>query len=84
MNNELENQSKNEIKSRIINQMDKMLEETLEQAPLAIRTIVTMNIGSVKQSINNMSDEQINHFINKAYDMLDYIQFGEDYEHTAS
>ena len=37
-----------------------------------------MNIGSVKQSINDMSDEQVECLIDKAYSILDYIQYGED------
>ena len=50
-----------------------------------VKTVVSMNIGSVKQSISDMTDEQIQTLLYKAYDMLDYIQFGEiENEHTAS
>ena len=78
MNNELNKQSKNEIKSRIINQVEKMTEDMLQTAPLAIRTIISMNIGSVMQSINDMSDEQIDCLIDKAYNILDFIQYGDE------
>ena len=37
-----------------------------------------MNIGSVTQSINDMSDEQIDCLIDKAYSILDYIQYGDE------
>jgi hypothetical protein len=43
-----------------------------------------MNIGSVKQSINDMNDDQVELLIDKAYNILDYIQYGEDVEYTAS
>ena len=78
MNNELNKQSKNEIKSRIINQVEKMTEDMLKEAPLLVQTTIKMNIGSVKQSINDMSDEQIDCLIDKAYTILDFIQYGEE------
>lgn len=41
------------------------------------RTMVTMNLGTVQRSINNMSDEQLENLLDKAYEMLDGVRYGD-------
>lgn len=41
-----------------------------------------MNIGSVTQSIKDMTDDQVEGLIDKAYTILDYIQYGEEFDNV--
>ena len=45
--------------------------------PMMVKTMVQMNIGQVHSSINNMDDEQIDTFLDKAFNMLEYVKYGE-------
>ena len=45
--------------------------------PMMVRSMVQMNIGQVHTSINNMDDEQLESFLDKATNMLDYVKYGE-------
>ena len=63
------------VKDRLIQTMEKTISQM--EMPLAVKTLVTMNIGQVRSSINDMSDETLDEFIEKAYNMHDYIKYGE-------
>ena len=45
--------------------------------PMMVKTMVQMNIGQVHSSINNMDDSQIEKFLDDAFNMLEYVRYGE-------
>ena len=61
-----------EIKQRII----QMIEEMTETLPPMVRTIVTMNIGSVKQLVTNMSDAEIDTLLLKIENIIEVVKYG--------
>lgn len=67
-----------EIKQRII----QMIEEMTDHLPPMVRTIVTMNIGSVKQLVINMSDAEIDTLLLKIENIIEVVKYGNtDSEH---
>lgn len=67
------NSNQNPMKTRLLN----LIEKIVDDLPAMARTVVTMNLGTVKHSINNMSDEQLENLLDKAYEMLDGVRYGD-------
>lgn len=74
MSDELQNNSQ-EVKKRLLKLIETMIKE-MNLSPM-IKSVIHMNLGSMESSINNLSDEQLDEFLNKADDMLCYVRYGE-------
>ena len=62
-----------EVKERII----VMLKEMIEAFPPMIRTMAQMQFGTVKQLVNNMTDEQIETLINNVEKSIEVVKYGD-------
>ena len=62
-----------EVKERIL----VMLKEMIEAFPPMIRTMAQMQFGSVKQLVNNMTDEQIETLINNVEKSIEVVKYGD-------
>ena len=62
-----------EVKERIL----VMLKEMIEAFPPMIRTMAQMQFGTVKQLVNNMSDEQIETLINTVEKSIEVVKYGD-------
>ena len=67
------NSNQNPMKTRLLN----LIEKIVDDLPAMARAMVTMNLGTVQRSINNMSDEQLENLLDKAYEMLDGVRYGD-------
>ena len=74
MSEQLKNNSQ-EVKKRLLTLIETMIGE-MNLSPM-IKSVVQMNLGSMESSINSLSDEQLEQFLNKADDMLLYVRYGE-------
>ena len=62
-----------EVKQRIL----QMIKETMETLPPMIRTMAQMQFGTVKQLVNNMTDEQIETLINNVEKSIEVVKYGD-------
>ena len=62
-----------EVKQRIL----VMLKEMIEAFPPMIRTMAQIQFGTVKQLLNNMTDEQIETFINNIEKSIEVVKYGD-------
>ena len=62
-----------EVKERIL----QMIKETMETLPPMIRTMAQMQFGTVKQLVNNMTDEQIETLINNIEKSIEVVKYGD-------
>ena len=62
-----------EVKQRIL----VMIKETMETLPPMVRTMAQMQFGTVKQLVNNMTDEQIETLINKVEKSIEVVKYGD-------
>ena len=62
-----------EVKERIL----VMLKEMIETFPPMIRTMAQMQFGTVKQLVNNMTDEQIETLINNVEKSIEVVKYGD-------
>ena len=62
-----------EVKQRIL----VMLMEMIEAFPPMIRTMAQMQFGTVKQLVNNMTDEQIETLINNVEKSIEVVKYGD-------
>ena len=62
-----------EVKQRIL----VMLKEMIEAFPPMIRTMAQVQFGSVKQLVDNMTDEQIETLINNVEKAIEVVKYGD-------
>ena len=62
-----------EVKQRIL----VMIQETIETLPPMVRTMAQMQFGTVKQLVNNMTDEQVETLINKVEKSIEVVKYGD-------
>ena len=62
-----------EVKQRIL----VMLMEMIEAFPPMIRTMAQIQFGTVKQLVNNMTNEQIETLINKVEKSIEVVKYGD-------
>ena len=62
-----------EVKQRIL----VMLMEMIEAFPPMIRTMAQIQFGTVKQLVNNMTDEQIETLINNVEKSIEVVKYGD-------
>lgn len=75
-NNQLENLLKQIPTSEKIDRLTETLEKLLEGSPAVVSTILTMLRQSVSRQLSDQP-EKIDEIIVKAYDVIDYVAFGD-------